>query len=109
MLVTFLVIALFALVYFHSAQPIRAAYFGDSHLAHLSRRFHELGLVVLITAWLHRLLANAATRYLALMSNDDPYASKAFAKPGSVVDSVKILISERAVCHDVLLGWAGGQ
>ena len=89
-------IVLLALVYFYSAHPIRASYPRNGAMTRLLHRFYKLSLVAKTTARLHRLLTNCATRYLALTTNDDPYADKAFAKPGSIADSAKILISERS-------------
>ena len=89
-------IALLAIVYLYSAHPIRASYPSNGAMTRLLHRFYKLSLVAKTTAWLHCVLANVAARYLALTTNDDPYADKAFAKPSSIVDSAKILISERS-------------
>ena len=49
----------------------------------LWHRITHIGFVQKMTGVLHRLLSNIATKYLALTVNSDPYAAKAFAKPGS--------------------------
>ena len=89
-------IALLALVYFYSAHPIRASHPSNGTITRLLHRFYKLSLVAKTTSWLHHVLANVAARYLAMTTNDDPYANKAFAKPGSIADSAKILVSERS-------------
>ena len=93
--VTLSATALFALVYFYSAAPIRASHSGEGAVRRLLLRFFQMSLVLRVRAWLQRLLENAATRYLAMTTNDDPYAARAGAKPGSILETAKILISEK--------------
>jgi hypothetical protein len=41
---------------------------------------------------INRILSSAATKYLAWTVNNDPHAAKAFARPQSVLDSIKVLV-----------------
>ena len=86
------VIGLLILLYFVAAQPMTALN-GPSALGQPFQWALNLSFVRMLKQVVVRMLSGVATRYLALTVNDDPYGSKAFAKPESTVQTVKILIS----------------
>ena len=59
-----------------------------------------------VFAVLHHFLTSLATQYLALTVNGDPYSSRHFAKPASVIDSIKVLVSFFQVFADCM-DWTG--
>ena len=88
---------LLLVLYVVSTKPIRAE--NQWRIApKFARQIYKLAVVQHVSQALHRVLSSLATKYLALTANKDPYAAKAFAKPGIVYDSFKILLSFSQVC-----------
>ena len=91
------VICVLLVLYLFSTRPIRR----DQHwyiLPKLWQRFYNMMFVQRMCIALHRILSSIATQYLALMVTDDPYATKAFARPASALESIKVLVSFLQVC-----------
>ena len=92
----FCAIGALLLLYFFAAAPIRAARARTrTHgiVARFSRLLLKCGCTVRTRAVVHRLVTDVVTRYVALTMHSDPYASKAFVKPTSAIDTFKVLIS----------------
>ena len=92
---------LLLVLYLVSTKPIRAE--NQWQIApKFARQVYKLAVVQHVSRALHHVLSSLATKYLALTANKDPYAARAFAKPGIVYDSFKILVSFSQVQTSVL-------
>ena len=76
-------VGLVFVLYFFSARPIRLASNKGGIFTRQWYQISRIRLVRRISDVFYRLLEKIATRFLALTCNSDPYAAKAFAKPGS--------------------------
>ena len=86
--------ALMIVLYVFSTRAMRnASSDADGATSQTSCWIYKITFFQKMSSAINRMMSSAATKYLAWTVNKDPYAAKAFAKPQSVLDSIKVLVS----------------
>ena len=87
------VIPLMVVLYVFSARPMRKALTDNTNKRQSCHWIGKTAFFQTMSGMMNRMLSSAATKYLAWTVSDDPYAAKAFARPQSVLDTIKVLVS----------------